>query len=94
MKNKGLMIINHNTPCSCACRYCFFRSCKKADGIEYFRGKSIAMRFAEWRKEKGISDFSLSYTISHCADYTHLRKALKISLKKLLDICKFLCLSI
>ncbi|MDP4121115.1 MAG: hypothetical protein Q8876_08710 [Bacillota bacterium] len=72
MENKGLMIINHNIPCSCACRYCFFRSCKKANGIEYYRGKKIAERFAHWRKERGISDFFLCYAISHCADYPEL----------------------
>lgn len=72
MENKGLMIINHNIPCSCACRYCFFRSCKKANGIEYNRGKKIAERFAHWRNEKGTSEFFLCYAISHCADYPEL----------------------
>ncbi len=73
MVNKGLMIINHNVPCSCACRYCFFRSCKKAnDGIPYFRGKNMALRFNEWRKEKRMNDFWLCYAISHCADYPEL----------------------
>lgn len=79
MQNKGLMIINHNTPCACACRYCFYRSCKKADGIEYFRGEKIALKFNEWRKSKSLNDFFLSYTISHCADYTQLVDNIKIN---------------
>jgi len=73
MDNKGIMIINHNVPCACACRYCFFRSCKKANaGIPYYRGKKIALCFNEWRKEKKLNDFWLCYAISHCADYPEL----------------------
>lgn len=72
MKNTGLMILNNIVPCSCACRYCLLRSCKKADGVEYGRGKEIAVRFSTWREEKGLDDFSLCYAIGHCADYPEL----------------------
>lgn len=80
MIDKGIMIINHNVPCSCVCRHCFFRSCKKAnDGIPYYRGREMALRFNEWRKEKKLNDFSLCYAISHCADYLELTDNIELN---------------
>jgi MoaA/NifB/PqqE/SkfB family radical SAM enzyme len=32
----------------------------------------MALRFNEWRKEKNLSDLSLCYAISHCADYPEI----------------------
>lgn len=73
MINKGLWILNHNVPCSCACRYCLLRSHKKAEnGVPYERGKEMAFRFDEWRKKRKPADFWLSYTIGYCADYPEL----------------------
>ncbi|MHB1483076.1 MAG: radical SAM family protein [Saccharofermentanales bacterium] len=92
MINKGLGIVNHNVPCSCACKYCFFRSCKKAYGIPYYRGEKIALRFNEWRKEKMLTDFSLNYSISHCADYPELVN--NIELNKLFGFTGYMFLQI
>lgn len=40
-------IQNLCAPCGCACKYCLLQSCKKAEGIDYFRGKKVAERFVE-----------------------------------------------
>jgi hypothetical protein len=72
MNNKGLSIYNLNVACSCACKYCLLRSCKKTIGIDYKKGKEIAVSFDKWRKTKSLNDFELSYTIGYCADYEQL----------------------
>jgi MoaA/NifB/PqqE/SkfB family radical SAM enzyme len=79
MNNKDLTILNLNTACSCACKYCFFRSCKKANGIDYEYGKKIAHAFNKWRKEKSLNDFSLSYTIGYCSDYKQLKDNIELN---------------
>jgi hypothetical protein len=79
MKTKGLMIINHNVPCSCACRYCFFQSSKSSSGINYLRGEKQAKRFAEWRTQNNIDDFFLNYTISHCADFLEIFQNIRLN---------------
>ena len=92
MINNGLMIINHNVPCSCACRYCFFRSCKTSYGVPYDVGEKIALKFQKWREDKQLSDFSLCYAISHCADYPELLR--NIELNKRLNFVGHYCIQI
>jgi MoaA/NifB/PqqE/SkfB family radical SAM enzyme len=83
MENRGLTILNLNVPCSCACKYCLLRSCKTANGVDYEYGKDIAIAFDNWRKKRALNDFTLSYTIGHCADYDQLSD--NISLNKRFD---------
>jgi hypothetical protein len=83
MKNTGLMIINHNVPCCCACHHCFFESKKQAEGVQYERGEKITQKFQEWREERQLVDFSIFYAISHIADFPQLSE--NISLNRKLD---------
>ena len=79
MINKSLMIINHNTPCSCSCRYCFFGSCKTLNGIPYEAGEEIALRFKKWRSDNEIADFVISYAVSRTADYPELVRNIQLN---------------
>jgi len=81
LKDTGLMILNHNVPCSCACRHCFFQSNKKAEhGVPYEQGERIALAFSEWQKsQQHSSDFPISYAISHCADYPELASNIELN---------------
>lgn len=81
MENKSLMIINHNTPCSCACKYCFFQSKKTSYGVPYDVGEKIALRFHKWLTSGQLPDLSLSYAISHCADYPELIRNIEFNKK-------------
>ncbi len=48
MITTSIWIQNLYAPCNCACKYCLLYSCKKAEGVDYFRGKKFAERFIEW----------------------------------------------
>lgn len=71
METISIGIQNLYAPCNCACKYCLLQSCKKADGVEYYRGKRIAERFALWGKERNLKNLPYYY-ISYCADYPEL----------------------
>lgn len=71
METISIGIQNLLAPCNCACRYCLLQSCKKADGIEYYRGEKVAERFVRWGKEKGFTNLPFYY-ISYCAEYPEL----------------------
>ena len=71
METISIGIQNLLAPCNCACKYCLLQSCKKADGIEYYRGKKIAEKFVRWGKEKGLANLPYYY-ISYCAEYPEL----------------------
>jgi len=92
MKNIGLGIINHNVPCSCACKHCFFRSCKTSYGVPYDVGEKILLKFEKWREDKQLTNFILNYEISHCADYPELIR--KIELNKRLNFLGYQFLQI
>lgn len=67
MQTVSISLQNLCAPCGCACRHCLLQSCKKAEGVDYFRGKKMAERFVEW----GKSPLS-SYTVAYCAEYPEL----------------------
>ena len=79
MKNSGLTIINHNVSCFCACKHCFFQSRKTSYGVPYDVGEKIALKFHKWREDRGMHEFSLSYTISHCAEYEELFRNIELN---------------
>jgi hypothetical protein len=58
-------------PCGCACKYCLLQSCKQGNGVDYFRGKKLAERFAEWGRVNNASDLPF-YNIGYCAEYPEL----------------------
>ncbi len=61
METVSIGIQNLCAPCGCACKYCLLQSCKKADSVNYFRGKRLAEKFAAWAKEKGVSPLPYYY---------------------------------
>lgn len=71
METVSIGIQNLYAPCNCACKYCLLQSCKKAEGVEYYRGKKIAERLVCWAKEKGLTNLPY-YGISYCAEYPEL----------------------
>lgn len=71
METISIGIQNLYVPCNCACKYCLLQSCKKAEGVEYYRVKKIAERFVHWGKEKSLK-YLPYYYISYCADYPEL----------------------
>ncbi len=72
METIAIGIQNILAPCGCACKYCLLQSCKSADdGVEYDRGKRLAVRFAEWGREKNRTNLPFYY-ISYCAEYPEL----------------------
>lgn len=71
METVSIGIQNLCTPCGCACKYCLLQSCKKAEGIDYFRGKKLAERFVEWGKMKKLAEIPYYY-IAYCAEYPEL----------------------
>lgn len=46
METVSIGIQNLCAPCGCACKYCLLQSCNKAEGVDYFRGKRLAEKFA------------------------------------------------
>lgn len=71
MNTISITIQNLYAPCGCACRYCLLQSCKKAEGVDYYRGKKIAEKFVEWSKAGNFSSTPM-YTIAYCAEYPEL----------------------
>lgn len=71
MQTVSIGIQNLCAPCGCACRYCLLQSCKKAEGVDYFRGKKIAEKFIEWGKANNMSHLP-HYYIAYCAEYPEL----------------------
>lgn len=71
METVSIAIQNLFVPCGCECKYCLLQSRKKADGVEYHRGKRIARKFADWAREKRISPLSC-YIVGYCAEYPEL----------------------
>ena len=72
VKTAYVYVQNICAPCACACRYCLLRSDKQAnDGVDYWRGKRIAERIAEWCKERMPEEPPLYY-VGYCAEYPEL----------------------
>ena len=71
MQTTSIGIQNLCAPCSCSCRYCLLSSNRKADHIDYYRGKKIAERFAAWAKEHPSPTF-VGYFVAYCAEYPEL----------------------
>ena len=71
METIAVTIFNLCAACGCACRYCLLRSCKKAGGVDYYRGKRLAERFATWSAERETPQFD-GYCIGYCAEYPQL----------------------
>ena len=71
MKTIAVGIQNLYAPCNCACKYCLLQSCKKANGVDYYRGFKFAEKFVEWGKNKKLLSLPYYY-ISYCAEYPEL----------------------
>lgn len=71
MDTVAIGIQNLCVPCGCACKYCLLQSCKKSSGVDYYRGKKLAERFAEWGRTKNMSNLPFYY-IGYCAEYPEL----------------------
>ena len=71
MKTISIGIQNLSAPCECTCKYCLLQSCKKAEGVDYFRGKKLAENFMVWAKERKISPLPY-YCVGYCAEYPQL----------------------
>ncbi|MBN1777319.1 MAG: hypothetical protein JW811_04275 [Clostridiales bacterium] len=71
METVSVGIQNLYAPCSCACKYCLLQSSKKAEGVDYYRGRKIAERFIRWGKEHNLENLPC-YSIAYCADYPEL----------------------
>lgn len=71
METVSVSIQNLCAPCACACSYCLLQSCKQSQGVDYFRGKRLAERFADWGRNSGLSSLP-AYCIGFCAEYPEL----------------------
>lgn len=71
METVSIGIRNLMAPCGCACKYCLLRSGWTANGVDYFRGRRLAERFAVWARDKGISPIPY-YDVGYCAEYPEL----------------------
>lgn len=71
MKTISIGIQNLYAPCSCSCKYCLLQSCRKAEGVDYYRGKRFAEKFVAWAKRNNINPLPY-YSIAYCADYPEL----------------------
>jgi hypothetical protein len=70
--DKGLDIENMKATCSCMCKHCFYCTEKRATGVKYSIGEELTQRFDKWRKNNGMHDFDLCYTVGHSFDYPEL----------------------
>jgi hypothetical protein len=71
MQTISIGIQNNCAACGCACKYCLLQSDKKASGIDYYRGKRLAERFAQWKKTSE-TQLPIYYCIGYCAEYPEL----------------------
>lgn len=71
MKTVSIGIQNLCAACGCACRYCLLSSRKKAEGVDYYRGKRIAERFVAWANDNRIFPLPFYY-VSFCAEFPQL----------------------
>jgi len=67
MKTVGIGLENLCVPCRAHCSYCLLSSCRKASGIDYTRGKELALRLQ--KEIKALRpDLSFTYYIGYCMD--------------------------
>ena len=71
METVSIDVQNHCAACGCACTSCLLCSLKRQTGVDYFRGRRLAERFADWKQRAG-SPLPLSYTVGYCAEYPEL----------------------
>ncbi len=68
----GVIVQWFGAPCLCRCRHCSLRNTGRDTTVPFQHARALADRFAAWKTEQGMSDFSVDMLVGYSLDYPEL----------------------